>query len=182
MAWPMVAPAPIVIEHAMAFRDLFENLCQCRPFQHDLAGLIVRPHNSPATIARCILDSADNTHLACCLVEAPWREDAVNTGKRRWRSMAPRSQFRTTTGHALASLSRGARCCSRTSSVGPAMRRFGPQSRWPLSWWKPRSGTRCPLGWWSARPGPDGGRGPGLGPAAEGLAQPAETHIPHFSM
>jgi hypothetical protein len=37
-----------------------------------------------ANIARCILDSADNTNLSRFLAEAPWREDAV---KRRRESL-----------------------------------------------------------------------------------------------
>ena len=85
MAWPIVAPAPIVAEHAVIFRDLFENPCQCRPVQHDLTGLIVWPHKRLAHRARCLRDSADNTHLARLLSEAPWREDAVN--HRRIRCM-----------------------------------------------------------------------------------------------
>ena len=74
----MVAPAPVVIEHAGIFRDLFENQCQFRHFQHYLTGLIVLPNKSMANIARCILESADKTNLSRFLSEAPWREDAVN--------------------------------------------------------------------------------------------------------
>jgi hypothetical protein len=78
MELPMVAPAPVVIEHAGIFRDLFENQCQFRHFQHYLTGLIVLPHKRMANIARCILESADKTNLSRFLSEAPWREDAVN--------------------------------------------------------------------------------------------------------
>jgi ABC-type phosphate transport system ATPase subunit len=78
MAWPIVAPTPIVAEHAVVFRDLFKNQCQFRHFQHDLTGLIVLPNKSLAHIARCILESADNTNLSRFLSEAPWREDVVN--------------------------------------------------------------------------------------------------------
>jgi DDE superfamily endonuclease len=85
MELPIVAPAPIVTEHAVVFRDLFENQCQFRHFQHYLTGLIVLPNKSMANIARCILDSADKTHLSRFLSEAPWREDAVN--RRRIRFM-----------------------------------------------------------------------------------------------
>ena len=74
----MVAPAPVVTEHAAVFRDLFENQCQCRHFQHDLTGLMVLPNKSMTNMARCILESADNTNLSRFLSEAPWREDAVN--------------------------------------------------------------------------------------------------------
>ena len=78
MELPIVAPAPVVTEHAAVFRDLFENQCQFRHFQHYLTGLIVLPNKSMANIARCILDSADKTNLSRFLSEAPWREDAVN--------------------------------------------------------------------------------------------------------
>jgi hypothetical protein len=82
---PIVAPAPVVTDHAGVFRDLFDNQCQVRHFQHDLTGLIVLPNKRLANIARCILESADNTNLSRVLSEAPWREDAVN--RRRIRFM-----------------------------------------------------------------------------------------------
>jgi hypothetical protein len=85
MELPIVAPAPIVTEHAVVFRDLFENQCQFRHFQHYLTGLIVLPNKSLAHIARCMLDSADKTNLSRVLSEAPWREDEVN--RRRLRFM-----------------------------------------------------------------------------------------------
>jgi hypothetical protein len=85
MELPLVAPAPIVTEHAAVFRDLFENQCQFRHFQHYLTGLIVLPNKSLANITRCILDSADKTNLSRFLSEAPWREDEVN--RRRIRFM-----------------------------------------------------------------------------------------------
>jgi DDE superfamily endonuclease len=85
MDLPIVAPAPIVTEHAMVFRDLFENQCQFRHFQHYLTGLIVLPNKSMANMARCLLDSADKTNLSRFLAEAPWREEAVN--RRRVRFM-----------------------------------------------------------------------------------------------
>jgi DDE superfamily endonuclease len=78
MELPIVAPAPVVSDHAVLFRDLFENQCQFRHFQHDLTGLIVLPNKSMANIARGILDSADKTNLSRFLSEASWREDAVN--------------------------------------------------------------------------------------------------------
>src|SRR5919201_3676162 len=78
MELPIVAPAPAVSDHAAVFRDLFDNQCQFRHFQHYLTGLIVLPNKSMANIARCILDSADKTNLSRFLSEAPWREDAVN--------------------------------------------------------------------------------------------------------
>ena len=78
MELPIVAPAPVVSDHAAVFRDLFDNQCQFRHFQHDVTGLIVLPNKSMANIARCILESADNTNLSRFLSEAPWREDAIN--------------------------------------------------------------------------------------------------------
>jgi DDE superfamily endonuclease len=85
MELPIVAPAPVVTEHAAVCRDLFDNQCQFRHFQHYLTGLIVLPNKSLANMARCILDSADKTNLSRFLSEAPWREDAVN--RRRIRYM-----------------------------------------------------------------------------------------------
>jgi hypothetical protein len=85
MELPLVAPAPVVTEHAGVFRDLFDNQCQFRHFQHYLTGLIVLPNKSLANMARCMLDSADKTNLSRFLSEAPWREAAVN--RRRVRFM-----------------------------------------------------------------------------------------------
>jgi hypothetical protein len=85
MELPIVAPAPVVIEHAAVFHDLFDNQCQFRHFQHYLTGLIVLPNKSMANMTRCVLDSPDKTNLSRFLSEAPWREDAVN--RRRIRFM-----------------------------------------------------------------------------------------------
>jgi DDE superfamily endonuclease len=85
MELPILAPAPVVTEHAAVFRDVFENQCQFRHFQHYLTGLIVLPNKSLANIARCILDSADKTNLSRFFSEAPWRADAIN--RRRIRYM-----------------------------------------------------------------------------------------------
>ena len=85
MELPIVAPAPVVTDHAGVFRDLFDNQCQFRHVQHYLTGLIVLPNKSMANIARCILESADNTNLSRFLSEAPWREGEVN--RRRIRFM-----------------------------------------------------------------------------------------------
>jgi SRSO17 transposase len=85
MELPIVGPAPVVVEHAAVFRDLFDNHCQFRHFQHYLTGLIVLPNKRMANIARCILDSPDKTNISRFLAEAPWREDAVN--RRRIRFM-----------------------------------------------------------------------------------------------
>ena len=78
MQLPIVAPAPIVTAHAAFFRDLFENRCQFRHFQHYLTGLIVLDNKSLANITRCVLDSADKTNLARFFSEAPWFQDRVN--------------------------------------------------------------------------------------------------------
>jgi SRSO17 transposase len=85
MELPIVGPAPVVTDRTGVFRDLFENQCQFRHFQHYLTGLIVLPNKSMANMARCILDSADNTNLSRFLSEAPWRADEVN--RRRIRFM-----------------------------------------------------------------------------------------------
>jgi hypothetical protein len=85
MELPIVAPAPIVTEHAAVFRDLFDNQCQFRHFQHYLTGLIVLPNKSMANMARCSIESADKTNFSRFLSEAPWREEAVN--RRRIRFM-----------------------------------------------------------------------------------------------
>ena len=84
MELPIVEPAPVVTEHTAVFRDLCENQCQFRHFQHYLTGLIVLPNQSMANIARCILESADKTNLSRFFSEAPWREDAVNRRRRRF--------------------------------------------------------------------------------------------------
>src|SRR5215207_7631496 len=78
MELPIVAPAPVVTDHAAVFRDLFDNHCQFRHFQHYLTGLIVLPNKSMSSIARCILDSADKTNLSRFLAEAPWSDAEVN--------------------------------------------------------------------------------------------------------
>jgi hypothetical protein len=48
MELPMVAPAPVVTTHTAVFRDLFDNQCQFRHFQHYLTALIVLPNKSLA--------------------------------------------------------------------------------------------------------------------------------------
>jgi SRSO17 transposase len=78
MELPIVAPAPVVTDHAAVFRDLCDNQCQFRHVQHYLTGLIVLPNKSLANIARCILESTDKTNLSRFLSEAPWCEDEVN--------------------------------------------------------------------------------------------------------
>ena len=78
MQLPIVAPAPIVTAHADIFRDLFENRCQFRHFQHYLTGLIVLDNKSLANITRCVLASADKTNLSRFFSEAPWFQAQVN--------------------------------------------------------------------------------------------------------
>ena len=78
MQLPIVTPAPIVTAHAEIFRDLFENRCQFQHFQHYLTGLIVLDNKSLANITRCILESADKTHLSRFFSAAPWFHNRVN--------------------------------------------------------------------------------------------------------
>jgi hypothetical protein len=85
MELPMVAPAPVVTDHAAVFRDLFDNPCQLRHVQHDLTGLIVLPNTSLANSARGILESTDQTNLSRFLSEAPWREDEGNRRRSHFR-------------------------------------------------------------------------------------------------
>lgn len=84
MQLPIVAPAPIVSQHAEAFKDLFENQKQYRHFQNYLTGLIVLPNKSMANISRCILDSADKTNLSRFMSESPWFQDQVNHRRLRY--------------------------------------------------------------------------------------------------
>lgn len=78
MELPILEPAPVVTEHTTVFRDLFDNQCQFRHFQHYLTGLMVLPNKSMANMARCILGSPDKTNLSRFLSEAPWRADEIN--------------------------------------------------------------------------------------------------------
>jgi len=84
MQLPIIARAPAVTAHADAFRDLFENRCQFRHFQHYLTGLMVLPNKSLANIARCVLASADKTNLSRFLAEAPWTQAQVNDRRIRY--------------------------------------------------------------------------------------------------
>ena len=70
MQLPIVRLAPIVTAHADFFRDLFENRCQFRHFQHYLTGLIVLDNKSLANITRCVIESADKTNLSRLEAEA----------------------------------------------------------------------------------------------------------------
>jgi hypothetical protein len=65
MELPMVAPAPVVRDHAVVCCAMVDNHGQCRHVQHYLTGMIILPNNSMANIARCILESADTSGLGC---------------------------------------------------------------------------------------------------------------------
>jgi len=78
MQLPLVAPAPLVSQHAEAFRDLFANRKQYRHFQNYLTGLMVLPNKSMANISRCNLDSADKTNLSRYMSEASWQPEKIN--------------------------------------------------------------------------------------------------------
>jgi hypothetical protein len=71
MQLPLVAPAPVVVEHAQVFRELFENRCQFQHFENYLTGLMVLSNKSMANISRCLLESADKTNLSRFFSEAP---------------------------------------------------------------------------------------------------------------
>jgi SRSO17 transposase len=78
MQLPIVAPAPLVVTHAEAFRHLFENRCQFRHFENYLTGLMVLPEKTLANIAHCVLESADKTNLSRFFSDAPWFQTRVN--------------------------------------------------------------------------------------------------------
>jgi SRSO17 transposase len=78
MQVPLGAPAPVVVEHAQVFRDLFENRCQFQHFENYLTGLRVLSNKSMANISRCVLESADKTNLSRFFSEAPWEQEKVN--------------------------------------------------------------------------------------------------------
>jgi SRSO17 transposase len=84
MVLPIVTPAPVVASHAEAFRDVFDNQCAFRHFQHYLTGLMVLENTSMAHISRCTLDSADKTNLSRFFSEAPWREAEMNNRRLRY--------------------------------------------------------------------------------------------------
>ncbi len=92
MQLPIVTPAPLVLTHAHAFRELFANRRQFQHFQHYLTGLMVLSNKSLTNIARCVLDSADKTNLSRFMAESPWIDTQVND--RRIRYMLAQ-----TTGH-----------------------------------------------------------------------------------
>jgi SRSO17 transposase len=84
MQLPIIAPAPLVIAHARAFHDLFENRRQIQHFENYLTGLIVLPKKSMANIARCVVDSADKTNLSRFFSTAPWFQEQINDRRLRY--------------------------------------------------------------------------------------------------
>jgi SRSO17 transposase len=78
MVLPIVTPAPVVVSHSDAFRDLFDNQPEFRHFQNYLTGLMVLENKSMANLSHCILNSADKTNLSRFFSEAPWRESEMN--------------------------------------------------------------------------------------------------------
>jgi hypothetical protein len=84
MELPIVVPAPVVTDCTAIFRDLFENRCQFRHFQHYLTGLIVLPNESITNITGSILDSTNKTNGWRFLAEATWRVHAFNRRQLRF--------------------------------------------------------------------------------------------------
>ena len=78
MQLPIVSPAPLVLTHALVFRDLFENRRQFQHFQNYLTGLMVLPNKSLANISRCILNSADKTNVSRFFSQVPWARESMN--------------------------------------------------------------------------------------------------------
>ena len=89
MARPMREPAPVVTAHAAVCRDRFDPQGQGRHVPHELTGLMVLPTKRLAQIARCTVESADNTQLARVRSAAPWPADAGH--RRRIRVMRPQT-------------------------------------------------------------------------------------------
>ncbi len=84
MQLPIIAPAPLVVAHARAFHDLFENRRQIQHFENYLTGLIVLPNKSMANIARCVVDSADKTNLSRFFSASPWFQAQINDRRLRY--------------------------------------------------------------------------------------------------
>lgn len=101
MQLPILTPAPLVVTHGAAFRDLFENRCQFRHFQNYVTGLMVLDNKSLANIARCVLDSADKTNLSRFFSEAPWFQEQVNARRVRYLRQQTKAVRRAKTQSAL---------------------------------------------------------------------------------
>lgn len=78
MQLPIVCPAPLISEHAQAFRHLFCDERQYHHFQNYLTGLILLENKSLTNISRCILESADKSNLSRFISKAPWSPSLVN--------------------------------------------------------------------------------------------------------
>jgi SRSO17 transposase len=85
MQLPIVAPAPIVVEHAQAFRDLFCDQRQFDHFQNYLTAMIVLDDKSLSNISRCILESSDKSNLSRFLSQSPW--NGMQVSQRRVKYM-----------------------------------------------------------------------------------------------
>jgi SRSO17 transposase len=94
MVLPIVTPAPVVVSHGDAFRDLFDNQCEFRHFQNYLTGLMVLEKKSMANISNCILNSADKTNLSRFFREAPWCEQEMNDRRIDYMLAQPAPQRR----------------------------------------------------------------------------------------
>ena len=78
MQLPLVAPAPVVVEHAQVLREVCENRRQLQHFENDWTGLMVLSNKSLANSSRCLLESADKTNRSRFFSEAPWEQEKVN--------------------------------------------------------------------------------------------------------
>jgi SRSO17 transposase len=78
MVLPIITAAPLVVRHAQAFRDVFENRRQFEHFQNYLTGLMVLDNKSLSNMSRCLLESADKTNLSRFLSQAPWEAEVLN--------------------------------------------------------------------------------------------------------
>jgi hypothetical protein len=151
MELPLLVPAPVVAEHAVVFRDLFENQCQFRHFQHALTGLLVGPKKRRAHIARGILDRADQTPRSRFFSEAPGREDEVHrrrlrcllhqTPPHRRRHRESRRVLDATLGEHVGRLVAHVDC-HETQGDGPS-----PLAHHPVTRLEVRGSVRFPVGW-----------------------------------
>lgn len=78
MQLPIIEPAPLVVNRAEVFRDLFENRRQFQHFENYLTGLMVLPNKSMANIARCVVESSDKTNISRYFSKDLWLEGQVN--------------------------------------------------------------------------------------------------------
>ncbi len=91
MQLPIVAPAPLVTAHADMFRDRFENRRQFHHCQNYLTGLIVLDNKSLTHMARCGLESADQSNLSRFFSEAPWFPDRLKDRRRQYLLQQPQA-------------------------------------------------------------------------------------------